>query len=53
MDDVLTTGSTVKEYFDKVHVLAVAVLVNRSKLTKINNRPIISGFFADEVNTMS
>ena len=53
IDDVLTTGTTVKEYFDKVHVLAVAVLVNRSKLTKINNKPIISGFFADEVNTVS
>jgi len=53
VDDVLTTGTTVREYFDKVHVLAVAVLVNRSKLTRINNRPIISGFFADEVNTVS
>ena len=53
MDDVLTTGSTVRELFDKVHVLGVAVLVNRSRLTKINNKPIISGFFADEVNTLS
>jgi len=52
IDDVLTTGATVREYFDKVHVLGVAVLVNRSKLTKINNKPIISGFFADEVNTL-
>jgi len=52
LDDVLTTGTTVNELFDKVHVLGVAVLVNRSKLTKINNKSIISGFFADEVNTV-
>jgi len=49
IDDVLTTGATVNELFDKVHVLGVAVLVNRSKLTKINNKPIISGLFADEI----
>lgn len=49
IDDVLTTGATVSELFGKVHVLGVAVLVNRSKLKRINNKPIISGFFADEV----
>lgn len=49
IDDVLTTGATVSELFDKVHVLGIAVLVNRSKLTRINNKPIISGFFADEI----
>jgi len=48
IDDVLTTGATIRELFDKVHILGVAVLVNRSKLTKINNKPIISGVFADE-----
>ncbi len=49
MDDVLTTGSTVRELFDKVHVLGIAVLVNRSRMTKLNKIPIISGFYTDLV----
>jgi len=49
IDDVLTTGNTIRNYLKKGHVHWIAVLVNRSKLTEINGIPIISGLITDIV----
>lgn len=49
IDDVITTGNTIKEVVPLVSPTLVAVLVNRSSLTEIDGIPIVSGFFADEV----
>ena len=50
VDDVLTTGKTIEEYIKyNMKPMAIAVLVNRSKITQIDGIPIISGFHADIV----
>ena len=52
IDDVLTTGATIKKILDNSNTITtVVVLVNRSGgLTKVRGVPIISGIFADPVD---
>lgn len=49
VDDVMTTGRTVRGYLLGSDVVAIAVLVNRSGLDEINGIPIVTGIFADKV----
>jgi len=50
IDDVLTTGSTVRNWLTG-RIVAVAVLVNRSSLSDISGVPIVSGLVIDEVKS--
>lgn len=50
IDDVLTTGNTVKKILEKNdRTTHIAILVNRSGKTEIDGIPIISGVVTDEV----
>lgn len=52
IDDVLTTGSTIKQTLGNPHlpqVTHIAVLVNRSGMAELEGIPIISGISTDEV----
>ena len=48
VDDVMTTGNTVKRYLSD-ETVAVAVLVNRSGLSEVSGIPVVTGIFADRV----
>jgi len=50
VDDVLTTGETVREVLERNEkTVAIAVLVNRSSRVNIDGVPILSGIVADRI----
>lgn len=52
IDDVLTTGNTINGFISN-DIISYAVLINRSAspiLTKVDNKPLITGLFADPIS---
>lgn len=48
IDDVLTTGSTVRKYVGE-RPKYIAVLINRSDITEVDGIPVMSGAIIDKV----
>lgn len=49
IDDVMTTGNTIRKFSKDLNIYSIAVLVNRSDINEINGIPVISYLTCDTI----